>query len=80
MLNEPKEIFLQVGSQTPTEADYADLKGVTFHTSKIMSNDIEYINALDFLKYINSTDLFEREKDLIKDVFEDYNLNKKSCK
>lgn len=45
MKNIPHKIFLQVGEDCPSDADFDTLQEVTFSKGKINSNDIEYINA-----------------------------------
>ena len=47
--NKPKEIFLQIGEDTPVNADFQELNklpgGLTWSTERIYDNDIRYVLA-----------------------------------
>ena len=43
MKNAPKKIYLQVGEQCPNDADFKELREVTWSDSRVNKNDIEYI-------------------------------------
>ncbi len=45
MKNRPKKIYLQVGNDCQSDADFSGLSGVSWCNEKIHNNDIEYVRT-----------------------------------
>lgn len=45
MKNIPNKIYLQIGEETPKDADFKELDEVTWCQDKINPNDIEYVRT-----------------------------------
>lgn len=69
MKNKPTEVYLQVGEDCLSDADFNTLDGVSWSKEKINANDIKYINAentplLDFFMPIVFKSVDELDKKL----------------
>jgi hypothetical protein len=83
MKNRPNRIYLQVGNDCPSDADFSGLSGVSWCNEKIHSNDIEYIRidlALEFatrfyqlMTYARVDEYIGKRKNVcVNDLFEEY--------
>lgn len=45
MKNIPKRIYLNIGDGVPDDADFRDLKEVTWSEERMFDNDIEFVRA-----------------------------------
>lgn len=83
MKNHPKRIYLQIGNDCPSDADFSGLSGVSWCNEKIHSNDIEYIRidlvvkfALQFMEQSIRARVDEyigaRKNVCVNDLFEEF--------